>query len=160
MTIGADKKVRVAVDVGGTFTDAVLTDTSGFGLAAVKVPTTPADRAIGVMNGVAAVCKAAGVGTGQVAEVVHGSTTGTNALIERTGSKVGFLTTAGFRDVLEIGRVQRPMAGLYDFTVDRPPPLVPRYLCLEAVERINAEGGVITPLDEDSVRKAADAVAA
>jgi N-methylhydantoinase A len=154
--IGAGTKVRVAIDVGGTFTDAVLTDTSGLGLAAVKVPTTPSDRAVGVMNGIAAVCQAAGVGVDQVAEVVHGSTTGTNALIERTGSKVGFLTTAGFRDVLEIGRVQRPRAGLYDFTIDRPPPLVPRYLCLEAVERVDANGGVVTPLDEASVRKAAD----
>lgn len=151
--------MRVAIDVGGTFTDAVLTDAAGHGLVAVKVPTTPADRAIGVMNGIRAVAKAAGVDPADVVEVVHGSTTGTNALIERTGAKVGFLTTAGFRDMLEIGRVMRPEEGLYDFTVDRPPPLVPRYLCREAVERIDADGNVVTPLDEASVRAAAEVFA-
>jgi len=146
---------RVAVDVGGTFTDVVLIDAAG-GIAAVKVPTTASDRAVGVMNGIRAVCKVAGVDPLSIAEVVHGSTTGTNALIERTGAKVGFLTTAGFRDMLEIGRVQRPDEGLYDFTVDRPPPLVRRQLCLEATERIDANGQVITPLDEASVEAAAE----
>lgn len=153
-------KVRVAIDVGGTFVDAVLADTEGRGLTAVKVPTTPADRAIGVMQGIAAVCEAAGISPDRVAEVVHGSTTGTNALIERDGARVGFLTTRGFRDVLEIGRVMRPMEGLYDITVDRPKPLVPRHLCLEAVERLGAGGVVVTPLDEASVRAAADRFAA
>ena len=153
-------RFRVAIDVGGTFVDAVLADTDGGHLTAVKVPTTPVDRAIGVMQGIAAVCDAAGVGTDQVVEVVHGSTTGTNALIERTGSSVGLLTTQGFRDVLEIGRVMRPMAGLYDITVDRPKPLVPRQLCLEAVERLDGAGSVVTALDEASVHAAADRFAA
>lgn len=153
-------RVRVSIDVGGTFVDAVLTDMRGRGLTAVKVPTTLEDRAIGVMNGINAVCRAAGVGPEQVAEVVHGSTTGTNALIERTGAKVGFLTTRGFRDVLEIGRVMRPMAGLYDITVDRSPPLVPRYLCQEAVGRLAADGSVVTPLDPASVQRAAEFLAA
>ncbi len=154
-----DTGLRVAIDVGGTFTDAVLTDAAGHGLTAAKVPTTPNDRAIGVMNGIHAVAKAAGANEGAIVEVVHGSTTGTNALIERTGATVGFLTTAGFRDVLEIGRVQRPTEGLYDFTVDRPPPLVPRYLCLEAIERVGANGEIVTPLDEASVRAAAEVFA-
>ncbi|TAK82245.1 MAG: hydantoinase/oxoprolinase family protein [Betaproteobacteria bacterium] len=151
------ERYRVAIDVGGTFTDAVLTDRAGKRLVAIKVPTTPANRADGVMNGVHAVARAAGVEAHDIEEVVHGSTTGTNALIERTGAKVGFLTTAGFRDLLEIGRVMRPHEGLYDFTVDRPPPLVPRYLCLEATERLDAAGAVLTPLDEASVHAAADA---
>jgi len=149
-------RYRVAVDVGGTFTDAVLTDSSGKRLVAIKVPTTPANRADGVMNGVQALAKAAGVDLGDIEEVVHGSTTGTNALIERTGAKVGFLTTAGFRDLLEIGRVMRPHEGMYDFTVDRPAPLVPRHRCLEAVERLDAAGAVLVPLDEASVHAAAD----
>ena len=152
-------RYRVAVDVGGTFTDAVLTDSGGKRLVAIKVPTTPANRADGVMNAVHAVAKAAGVEARDIKEVVHGSTTGTNALIERTGAKVGFLTTAGFRDLLEIGRVMRPHEGLYDFTVDRPPPLVPRHLCVEAVERLDAAGAVLTPLDEASVQAAADVFA-
>ena len=145
---------RIGVDVGGTFTDVVVA--GGPGLKAIKVPTTPGDLANGVMDGVRSAAAAAGVGLPELREIVHGSTTGTNALIERSGARVGFLTTAGFRDILEIGRVQRPMAGLYDFTVDRPPPLVPRRLCLEAGERIDAAGAVVRPLDEDSVRAAAD----
>ncbi|HEY5896722.1 MAG TPA: hydantoinase/oxoprolinase family protein, partial [Burkholderiales bacterium] len=152
-------RYRVAVDVGGTFTDVVLTDLGGKRLVAVKVPTTPANRADGVMNGVHAAAQAAGVAVSDIEEVVHGSTTGTNALIERTGARVGFLTTAGFRDVLEIGRVMRPHEGLYDFTVDRPPPLVPRRLCLEALERLDAAGKVLTPLDERSVQAAAEVFA-
>ncbi|OGA53932.1 MAG: hypothetical protein A3G25_05110 [Betaproteobacteria bacterium RIFCSPLOWO2_12_FULL_63_13] len=152
-------RYRVAIDVGGTFTDAVLTDGSGRRLVAIKVPTTPANRADGVMDGVHAVAAAAGVRPADIDEVVHGSTTGTNALIERTGARVGFLTTAGFRDLLEIGRVMRPHEGLYDFTVDRPVPLVPRHRCLEAVERLDAAGSVLVPLDEASVHAAADVFA-
>src|SRR5258708_1752444 len=82
---------------------------------------------------------------------VHGSATGTNALIERTGARTGLLVAAGFRDVLEIGRVMRPMEGVYDMSVDRPPPLVPRRLCLEARERIGPQGEIIVPLDVASV---------
>ncbi len=150
---------RLAVDVGGTFTDVVIADARGRGLSGAKVPTTPHDRAVGVMEGIRAAAAAEGIGLDSIAEVVHGSTTGTNALIERSGAKVGFLTTAGFRDMLEIGRVQRPMEGLYDFTVDRPPPLAPRHRCLEAVERIDAEGRIVTPLDEASVLAAAEVFA-
>ena len=153
-------RYRVAVDVGGTFTDVVLTDGKGARLVAIKVPTTPSNRADGVMNGIQAVAEAAGIRLDAIEEVVHGSTTGTNALIERTGARVGLLVTAGFRDLLEIGRVMRPKEGLYDFTVDRPPPLVPRRLCLEAVERVDAAGTVLTPLDEASVEAAAAAFAA
>jgi N-methylhydantoinase A len=91
--------------------------------------------------------------------VVHGSTTGTNALIERTGAKTGLLVTAGFRDVLEIGRVMRPMEGVYDMSVDRPPPLVPRHLCLEVRERVGPHGEVIVELDESSVEQACDVFA-
>ena len=150
---------RLAVDVGGTFTDVVIADARGRGLTGAKVPTTPHDRAAGAIEGIHAAAAAAGIGLDRIAEVVHGSTTGTNALIERSGAKVGFLTTAGFRDMLEIGRVQRPMEGLYDFTVDRPPPLVPRHRCLEAAGRIDAEGRIVTPLDESSIAAAADVFA-
>ena len=150
---------RIAVDVGGTFTDVVITRADGSGLQAIKVPTTPADRAVAVMEGIRISTALAGAHQSAIREIVHGSTTGTNALIERTGARVGLLTTHGFRDLLEIGRVQRPMEGLYDFTVDRPPPLVPRHLCLEATERIDASGNVITPLDEASVEAAAESFA-
>ncbi len=151
---------RIAVDVGGTFTDVVITRDDGGGLQAVKVPTTPADRAVAVMDGIRTSAALAEAPRSAVCEIVHGSTTGTNALIERTGARVGLLTTRGFRDLLEIGRVQRPMEGLYDFTVDRPPPLVPRHLCAEATERIDAGGDIVTPLDEASVQAAAEMFAA
>ena len=158
----ADRKpsYRIAVDVGGTFTDVVIAREDGSGLQAVKVPTTPADRAVAVMDGIRISAALAEAPRPAIREIVHGSTTGTNALIERTGARVGLLTTRGFRDLLEIGRVQRPMEGLYDFTVDRPPPLVPRHLCAEATERIDAGGDAVTPLDEASVRAAADTFAA
>jgi N-methylhydantoinase A len=154
-----ERTLRLAVDVGGTFTDVTLLDGATGRLRSAKVPTTPRDRALGVLDGIAVALEEAGGRAGQVSEVVHGSTTGTNALIERTGAKVGLLTTEGFRDVLEIGRIMRPDAGLYDFSVDLPLPLVPRYLRLEARERLDARGHVLTPLDEASVRAAAEVFA-
>jgi N-methylhydantoinase A len=150
------RRLRIAVDVGGTFTDVMLADPADGRLISAKVSTTPNDRADGVLDGIAAALDRAGATGDEVADVVHGSTTGTNALIERTGAKVGFLTTEGFRDVLEIGRVMRPMEGLYDINVDRPPPLVPRRLCLEARERLTATGEVLVDLDEASVAAAAE----
>ena len=148
--------LRIAVDVGGTFTDVTLWDPRDGRLIPAKAPTTPHDRAVGVLDGIAAALEAAGARPEEVAEVVHGSTTGTNALIERTGARVGLLTTSGFRDVLEIGRIMRPDAGLYDFSVDLPLPLVPRHLRLEADERLDARGSVLVPLDEASVEAAAE----
>ena len=146
---------RIAVDVGGTFTDVTLSDPASGDIATAKVLTTPADRGQGVLDGIRAVFDAQRLGPGRIREIVHGSTTGTNALIERSGATVGFLTTEGFRDLLEIGRVQRPMEGLYDISIDRPPPLVPRHRCLTVRERIGADAGILEPLDEDGVRAAA-----
>lgn len=151
-----EKRLRIAVDVGGTFTDVALWDPRGPRLIAAKALTTPQDRAIGVLDAIALVLEAAQARPNEVLELVHGSTTGTNALIERNGAKVGLLTTEGFRDVLEIGRIMRPEAGLYDFSVDLPMPLVPRQLRLEARERLDANGEVLVPLDETSVIAAAE----
>jgi N-methylhydantoinase A len=151
-----DRHLRAAVDVGGTFTDIALSDVRTGRLISAKVLTTPGNRADGVLGGIDVALDVSGAQPEEVAEIVHGSTTGTNALIERTGAKVGLLTTEGFRDVLEIGRCMRPMEGLYDVTIDRPLPLVPRYLRLEARERLDAQGQVVQPLDEASVAAAAD----
>jgi N-methylhydantoinase A len=154
-------RARIGIDVGGTFTDAILVDAAGR-LFSAKAFTTSADRSQGVIDAVRAVMAQASpslpspASGGGIRDVVHGSTTGTNALIERTGARTGLLTTVGFRDVLEIGRVMRPMEGIYDMSVDRPPPLVPRRSCLEAVERIGAQGEILTPLDEQSVERAAE----
>ena len=150
-----EANVRVAVDVGGTFTDVTLSDPASGRIASAKVLTTPRDRALGVFAAIRAAFDGHRLGLDRIRDIVHGSTTGTNALIERSGATVGFLTTEGFRDILEIGRVQRPMEGLYDISVDRPPPLVPRHRCLTVRERIGADGGILEPLDEDGVRAAA-----
>jgi N-methylhydantoinase A len=146
---------RIGIDVGGTFTDATLIDGESGRLTSAKAFTTPHDRSQGVIGAIRAVLAESGIAPERVREVVHGSTTGTNALIERTGARTGLLVTAGFRDVLEIGRVMRPAEGLYDMSVDRPPPLVPRRLCLEARERIGPHGEVLVALDDASVEVAA-----
>jgi N-methylhydantoinase A len=150
----ARTSARIGIDVGGTFTDATLIDGETGRLYSAKAFTTPSDRSQGVIDAIRAVLAEAGVPPSRVSEVVHGSTTGTNALIERTGARTGLLVTAGFRDVLEIGRVMRPMEGVYDMSVDRPPPLVPRRLCLEARERIGPRGEVLIALDDASVEQA------
>jgi N-methylhydantoinase A len=149
--------MRIGVDVGGTFTDVVLyrdDATSTQPLVAAKALTTHGSLADGVMDGIAKVLEMTGAQPADITGIVHGTTIGTNALIERAGAKTALLTTAGFRDVLEIGRVQRPPEGLYDFTVDNPLPLVPRYLRLDIPERVDRTGAVITPLDEQAVRDA------
>jgi N-methylhydantoinase A len=154
-----EKSARIGIDVGGTFTDATLIDGVTGALFSAKAFTTPKDRSMGVLEAIRAVLAGAGVDPDAVGEIVHGSTTGTNALIERSGAKTGLLVTAGFRDVLEIGRVMRPAEGLYDMAIDRPRPLVPRYLCLEVRERIGSRGEVILDLDEASIEQACDVFA-
>ena len=135
------------VDVGGTFTDLILHDAATDEVRIAKVPTTPDNQAFGVLSALAA----AGVPLDQIEAVIHGTTTTTNALLERKLAPVGLITTQGFRDVLELGRRTRPTPyGLTGTFV----PLIPRERRLEVPERISAEGEVLTPLDEDAVRAA------
>ncbi|MFQ5942661.1 MAG: hydantoinase/oxoprolinase family protein [Anaerolineales bacterium] len=148
--------MRLGIDVGGTFTDLVLIDDDSGQIHYTKTLSTPTDLARAVVTGIADILRLTEVGSDALDYVVHGTTVGTNALIERKGAKVGLITTAGFRDVLEIARIERPDAGLYDMTVDLPEPLVPRYLRLEADERVGADGSVVRDLDENSVAHAAD----
>jgi len=137
----------IGVDVGGTFTDLIYMEPGGGDVRIAKVPTTPGNQAEGFMAALAA----AEVELSGVANISHGTTTTTNALLERKLSKCGLITTRGFRDVLELGRRTRPtpygMLGKFN-------PLVSRELRLEVVERMDAEGNVLTPLDEESVREA------
>jgi N-methylhydantoinase A len=133
---------RLGVDVGGTFTDVVaLVDGR---LVTAKVPSTPRDQSEGVMAGV----RAAELDVAEVAAFAHGMTVATNALLERRGARTALVTTEGFRDVLEIGRQDRP--SLYDLTAARAPSLVPRELRLTVRERMGADGE-IAALDEASV---------
>ena len=142
-------RIRLGVDVGGTFTDLVAA-VDGRVLTA-KVPSTPADQSVGVMNGI----RASRVDPADVAAFAHGTTVATNALLERGGARTALVTTEGFRDVLEIARQNRP--SLYDLARDRPPALVPRDLRFTVRERMGAEGELV-PLDEASVREVVDAV--
>jgi len=140
--------VRVGIDIGGTFTDIVLYDRSGR-LWEQKVSTSTGDEARAVMSGTVDLLEKARVRPGDVVEVVHASTVATNAILEGSGPRVGLVTTAGFRDVLEIARIRTPR--LYDLDWVKPAPLVPRRYRYEVVERIGASGEVVTALDEDSV---------
>lgn len=148
--------MRIGIDVGGTFTDVVLVNDRTETIHHTKVLTTPEDLTIGVLKGIQKVLDLASVGIEEIDHIVHGTTVGTNALIERKGAKTGLITTKGFIDVLEIGRFQRPKEGLYDIMVDNPDPLVPRYLRKGVEERINSKGEVIKPLNEESVREAVE----
>lgn len=146
--------MRIGIDVGGTFTDIVLIDDVSGQIHYTKVLTTHDDLAEGVIGGIDKILGMVGAGFDRINYMVHGTTIGTNALIERKGARTGLITTQGMRDVLEIGRIERPAAGLYDIFVDTPLPLVPRYLRLDVKERVGADGQVVVPLDEESAREA------
>ncbi len=146
--------MRIGIDVGGTFTDIVLIDDATREVHYTKVLTTHDDLARGVIAGIDKMLEMVGATFDKVDYTVHGTTIGTNALIERKGARTGLITTQGMRDVLEIGRIERPAAGLYDIFVDTPLPLVPRYLRLDVGERVGADGEVVVPLDEESAREA------
>jgi N-methylhydantoinase A len=145
---------RIGVDVGGTFTDVVLALPEGR-IHVNKTTTTAIDPGEGVAAGIAAVLAEARLDPRDVAEIVHGTTVASNAILQKVGARIGLLTTRGFRDVLEIGRIRTP--GMFNLAWSKPEPLVPRRWRLEAVERIGADGGVVIPLDEASVRESASA---
>jgi N-methylhydantoinase A len=140
--------MRIGVDVGGTFTDVVVLDEQSGATSWLKLPTNDAAPADGVLDAIAA----ARVPFGEVSHVKVGTTLGVNAVLTRTGARTGLITTAGFRDVLEIRRTHR--ARLFDLDERLPEPLVPRARRMEVSERIDAEGNVLTPLDEEGVRAA------
>jgi N-methylhydantoinase A len=144
---------RIGVDVGGTFTDVVLALSDGR-IYVNKTTTTPDDPGEGVVAGIASVLREAGVRPNDIAEVVHGTTVASNTILQKAGARTGLLTTRGFRDVLEIGRIRTP--DMFNLAWRKPEPLVPRRWRLEVAERIGADGGVVVPLDESSVRRAAD----
>jgi N-methylhydantoinase A len=144
--------VRLGVDIGGTFTDVALE--AGNRRFTAKNLTTPRAPEQGVLTAVHAVLAGAGIAPGDVSLVIHGTTLATNALIERKGARTALLTTEGFRDVIEIRHENR--FEQYDVNIDLPPPLVPRRLRLPIRERIDAQGRVLTPLDEQSVARAID----
>ena len=139
------RPLRIGVDIGGTFTDLVTVDSTTGELSMSKSFTTPADRTDGVLE----VLAEGGVALGDVSQFVHGTTTATNAVVERKGGRVGLISTAGFRDTLEIKRINRERH--YDLQWASPVPLVPRRLRFEATERVDYRGRVVTPLDTEAL---------
>jgi N-methylhydantoinase A len=135
------------IDVGGTFTDLIALEAGGEGVRLAKVPTTPENQAFGVLQAL----EHANLRLADLQLLIHGTTTTTNAVLERKLARTGLITTRGFRDVLELGRRTRPkpygLIGSFE-------PLIPRELRCEAAERMDAAGEVVTPLDEASVRRA------
>lgn len=140
---------RVGVDVGGTFTDLALYDTETDRLEFAKTPSTPANQALGVANGIRELMDRYNVSSAEIEFFIHGTTVATNTLLERKGAKTALVVTEGFRDVLQIGRQDRP--DLYDWRIRRSDPLVPRHLRFEVTERVLHTGEVMTPLDYDSL---------
>jgi len=145
--------MRIGIDVGGTFTDVVFADEKTGTLHSIKTPTTHHDLAQGVLRGLEEILEVAGGSITDIDYIIHGTTIGTNAIVEGKGARVGLITTAGFEDVLEIRRVARPKEAAFDFSADNPPPLVPRFLRKGVIERINSKGQVVTPLETGSVLK-------
>ena len=149
--------ILIGVDVGGTFTDLVVTNTESSDSKIHKIPTTPEDPSLGVIDGLLEVCGQFDINPADVRHILHGTTIATNAVLEYEGAKTGLITTAGYRDILHIGRHQRPQH--YSIMQDIPwqdRPLVRRAQRLTVTERlVPPNGDVLIPLDEPAVRKAA-----
>lgn len=149
---------RMGIDSGGTFTDVCMFDEATGDIRVWKVSSTPDDPSRGIVRGIEDGLDRLGISAAALGFLGHGTTVGTNALIQRRGAKTGLVTNDGFRDLLEIGRQKRP--DLYDLQADKPEVLVGRALRLEVPERIRHDGTVETALDEAAVRDAARALAA
>ena len=147
-------RFRIGVDVGGTFTDGILIDETTGETRIAKVPSTPSDPSVGFLEAVERLLRETGVAAADVGYLVHGTTVATNAIIEGKLAPTGFITTEGFRDMLEIQRQIRP--SLYDLLFEKPRPLAPRHLCFGIPERLDASGAVVTPLDEQAVAAVAE----
>lgn len=140
---------RLGIDIGGTFTDVAMIDETRGRIEVAKVPTTPEDFSAGVLQGIDQALERAGVTAESVSLLSHATTIVTNALLEGKGARCGFVTTRGFRDLLELRRSSK--ASLYDLMQDGPDILVPRRWRYELTERIGADGAVVIPLAEDEL---------
>ncbi|SDR39818.1 N-methylhydantoinase A [Natronobacterium texcoconense] len=143
---------RIGVDVGGTFTDVALSVDDR--LVTAKVPTTD-DQSVGVLEGIDKACERADIDPGEIDDFAHAMTVSVNALLERGGARTALVTTEGFRDVLEIGRQDRP--DLYDLEAEKPDPLVPRELRFEVDER-TTDDGIESEVDPDEIRDLAESI--
>ncbi|MFQ5547824.1 MAG: hydantoinase/oxoprolinase family protein [Woeseia sp.] len=145
---------RLGVDVGGTFTDLLLVDEESGEFFTAKVPSTPDDSSIGVLNGIDRVTRSAGIDAAKIGHVMHGTTVATNTVLTMTGATVGLVTTQGYRQVLQIARSFVP-GGLGGWVIyNKSAPLAPLSLTVEARERVSARGEIVEPLDEAAMRTA------
>ena len=158
MSSDIGKRIRVGVDVGGTFTDFVLVDEKRDLIFTGKRLTTPEDPSLAITDGLERLVSESGTSVPELDAVVHGTTLVANTIIERKGAKVGLITTKGFRDSLEMGREIR--YDLYDLFFEKPEPLAPRFLRQPVDERIDAKGYVLRPLDENTLGAAAEKLVA
>jgi N-methylhydantoinase A len=158
LTESTEGRYRIGVDIGGTFTDGTLVDSATGKVTTSKVLSTPSNPASGFISAVEKLLASDdSVNPEAVEHVVHATTVATNAIIEGKTAKTAFITTEGFRDMLEIARQIRP--SLYDLQFEKPAPLVPRQLCFEVPERLDAKGEVVTPLDEKALANVVDQIA-
>src|SRR5271163_5005064 len=147
-------RYRVAVDTGGTFSDFVYLNEETGAVSISKVPSTPDDPSRAILQGVEALITQ-GVPAVDVSYFCHGTTVGTNALLEGKGVKTGLLVTAGFRGIYEVAEQARPYGtAIFDVMYDKPKPLVPQRLTGEVIERVDFRGTVLQPLDERALREA------
>jgi len=144
-----DSPLRIAVDIGGTFTDVAIAGRDGAILATARTPTTPADPTEGALAVTRRTLAGIGTGLSDAGGYIHGTTLATNALIERRGATVATVTTEGFRDILEIA--YEPRYDHYDIDIEKPDLIVPRSRCFTVPERTGARGEVLTPLDEGCI---------
>ncbi|HEY5636538.1 MAG TPA: hydantoinase/oxoprolinase family protein [Burkholderiales bacterium] len=152
-TASRGEQVRLGCDIGGTFTDLVLQRADGR-LHIRKASTTPDDPGRAVVDGIRALLADLEVAPASVIEVVHGTTTASNAILQKSGARTGVLTTQGFRDVLEIGRIRTPT--MFDLGWEKPEPLAPRRYRREVAERIAADGSIVRALDPAEVQAAGE----
>jgi N-methylhydantoinase A len=155
--VATERGYRLGVDIGGTFTDLVLLGADG-SIVTHKVLSTPDDYGRAIVAAIRELAAQGRLQPERVTEVVHGTTVCSNAILEGKGARTGLITTRGFRDALEIGRMRYPR--LYDLTWMKPPPLVERRRRREVVERLDRNGGIVEPLDEASVHDAVRALVA
>lgn len=159
MTSSASSRAwTIGIDVGGTFTDLCAFDSASGQLLNHKRPSTPANPAEAILNGLSELCSKFDIAPKDVRRIAHGTTVATNALIQKRGGRVALIVTAGFRDLLEIGRQTRPK--IYDFQTDHPSPLVPRALRFEANERVTRGGRVIKALEEAEIDRLVEEIKA
>ncbi len=145
--------LRLGVDVGGTFTDLILLDEAKRKVYSAKVPSTPQDSSIGVLNGIEKICREAGVRPSDISEVMHGTTVATNTVLTGSGARVGLVTTKGYKDTLQIARSYVP-GGLGGWVIwNKSLPLARLEDTIEADERIDVKGNVLVPLDEKALRR-------